>query len=370
MLNTNIVNNYFNALGRIITNLGVRQSEIWNCDETGLIFEHCPVRFITERGTYSVVGKTSQKSSNLTIMACVNGAGTAMPRQGKLSGRYMASKPQTHLSARYGRESQQLFDNVPNYKFRNDDLMLCTFAKTGTKWVFEIIMMILNRSAKRIDTNKVTTMLECVTAEETDQQPSPRVVNCHFPPRFLPLAGIKAKQIKTVLCLRNPKDTAVSFYNHMKGFKAYDYDGKWEDWLPVYLQGNLEYMKYSDYLLEWQRELLNGPGFPLHIMFYEDLKMNGREELDKLLKFLDIQLDEQLKNDITDMCGFKKMTEDKAETYEYSKPGFKFFRKGQVGDWRNWFTVAQNEMFDKIWENVTKGLEMFKFKYTHTNDNA
>jgi hypothetical protein len=54
---------------------------------------------------------------------------------------------------------------------------------------------------------------------------------------YLPLKDMKDKQIKTILCCRNPKDTAVSYYNHMKGFKSYEYDGKWKDWLPVYLQG-------------------------------------------------------------------------------------------------------------------------------------
>lgn len=34
---------------------------------------------VTVRGTMSVVGKTSLKSSNLTTMACVNGSGNAMP---------------------------------------------------------------------------------------------------------------------------------------------------------------------------------------------------------------------------------------------------------------------------------------------------
>ena len=37
---------------------------------------------------------------------------------------------------------------------------------------------------------------------------------------------------------------------------------------------------------------------------------------------------------------------------------------GQVGDWKNWFTVAQNEMFGNIWEKETKDLSSFKFKYT------
>lgn len=28
-------------------------------------------------------------------------------------------------------ETQKVFENVPNFKFRADDLMLCTYAKTG-----------------------------------------------------------------------------------------------------------------------------------------------------------------------------------------------------------------------------------------------
>lgn len=29
-------------------------------------------------------------------------------------------------------EIKRIFDSVPNFKFRDDDVMLCTFAKTGT----------------------------------------------------------------------------------------------------------------------------------------------------------------------------------------------------------------------------------------------
>ena len=36
---------------------------------------------------------------------------------------------------------------------------------------------------------------------------------------------------------------------------------------------------------------------------------------------------------------------------------------GQIGDWKNWFTVAQSEMFDAWWDKETKGLDMFKFRY-------
>ncbi|XP_053376566.1 uncharacterized protein LOC123535334 [Mercenaria mercenaria] len=260
-------------------------------------------------------------------------------------------------------ETKRIFENVPNFMFRKDDVMLCTYPKTGTNWLFEIIMMILNKSAEPIETNKGMTMLEFQAPEDIDQQPSPRVVNCHFPCRILPFKDMTAKQIKTVLCCRNPKDTAVSYYNHMKGLRPYDYNGKWDDWLPVYLQGKLEYGKYTDYLLEWEKAMEEGVGFPLHVMYYEDLKINGTGEMDKLRKFLDVELDDVLKEDIVKMCGFARMA-TKTVPGSFTKEGFNFFRKGQIGDWKNWFTVAQDEMFDEIWKSEMKDSKMSKFIYT------
>ncbi|XP_060587376.1 sulfotransferase 1B1-like [Ruditapes philippinarum] len=265
-------------------------------------------------------------------------------------------------------KEKQIFDKVPYFKFRKDDLMLCTYPKTGTNWIYEILMMILKKSTEPIKDFKDDLMLDCQSAELIDIQPSPRVVNCHHPCRYLPLKDMKDKQIKTILCCRNPKDTAVSYYNHMKGFKSYEYDGKWKDWLPVYLQGKLEYGKYTDYLKEWEKEIQNGVGYPLHIMFYEDMKINGTEEIEKLLKFLGVEIDANLKNNILQQCDFDSMVERKkippGAIEMFMKSDFRLFRKGQVGDWKNWFTVAQNEMFDEIWEKEMGGSCFSKFIYT------
>jgi hypothetical protein len=78
MLNEVVVGNYFTDLEKIINESNVSASEIWNCDESGLNFEHTPVRVVAERGS-TVVSKTSAKYSNLTVMACVNASGVAMP---------------------------------------------------------------------------------------------------------------------------------------------------------------------------------------------------------------------------------------------------------------------------------------------------
>ena len=60
---------------------------------------------------------------------------------------------------------------------------------------------------------------------------------------------------------------------------------------------------------------------------------DGKEELDKLLRFLDIDLDDMLKSDIIDMCGFEKMQKDKGKDKMGEmnlRKDFKFFRKGII----------------------------------------
>ena len=39
-----------------------------------------------------------------------------------------------------------------------------------------------------------------------------------------------------------------------------------------------------------------------------------------------------------------------------------FIFTGVVGDWKNWFTVAQREMFDELWKKKMKD-SLFKFRY-------
>lgn len=51
---------------------------VWNCDEMSKNFEHSPSRVVAAKGE-DCVSRTSSKSTNITVMACVNGAGRRMP---------------------------------------------------------------------------------------------------------------------------------------------------------------------------------------------------------------------------------------------------------------------------------------------------
>ncbi|XP_052799242.1 sulfotransferase 1B1-like [Mya arenaria] len=266
-------------------------------------------------------------------------------------------------------EIQEIFEHVPETPCRDDDIMLATFAKTGTNWLYEILSMVQRRSAARVQETKMSTMLEANPADVIDSRPSPRVLNTHYRPSCLP-KDMARKKVKTVLCLRNPKDTAVSYFAHMTAMRIYNYTGKFTDWIGPFVQGELEYNSYADYLNEWQQAIEAGLGYPLHVMYFENLKMDGMSELNKLLEFLEVDLDEATRAAILAQCDFRNMRKDKPEIVpsvqhfknsNLFREGHSFYRKGEVGDWKNWFTVAKSEMFDAVWTSQIRPDTMFHF---------
>ncbi|XP_076434920.1 uncharacterized protein LOC143274850 [Babylonia areolata] len=80
MMNRVVVENYFRDYGDLVNKLGIAKNpeRIWNADESGITFQHDPVKVVAGAGSKVSAG-TSQNRDNITIMATINAAGQAMP---------------------------------------------------------------------------------------------------------------------------------------------------------------------------------------------------------------------------------------------------------------------------------------------------
>ncbi|XP_060586076.1 sulfotransferase 1A2-like [Ruditapes philippinarum] len=268
-------------------------------------------------------------------------------------------------------QHQESFNNIPNIKCHDDDIILNSYPKTGTHWLWEMLQMVIKQTAEVSNANKLREMIEAFPTEVVENLPSPRVLNTHLKIKYLPKDIIK-KRLKMFLLLRNPKDVAVSLYHHLKGIKFYEYDGKFENFLRLFQSGGVDYGSYPEYLREWQTFIKENPDFPVHVVYYEDLIADCFGEMKKVCEFLGKEVSSDLLRQIVESCQIDKMRQVKDEkmTDEMRQvqktalnADFNMFRKGGIGNWKNRLTVAQNEYIDKWWDEETKDLDMFSFKF-------
>ncbi|XP_060074359.1 sulfotransferase 1B1-like [Ylistrum balloti] len=246
--------------------------------------------------------------------------------------------------------------SMPDWMARDDDVMICTYPKSGTHWLWEIVSMLVKKKAERISTVKETAMMEIMSKKTHDNIPSPRVLNSHVYFEYLPKDFAKRK-CKIVYAMRNPKDVAVSFFNHHSKILEYEFSGTWEHYVDRYLKGDVDYGTWFDYTLKWEKFMADNPDYPIIATTFEDMKEDALREVTRIAKFLEVDCDQAFLQEVTDLCHFDRMKKEKVnmeeiDSWKDGQPGM--YRKGDVGDWKNWFTVAQNEFFDRVYQEKMK----------------
>ncbi|XP_071087562.1 sulfotransferase 1C2-like [Haliotis cracherodii] len=253
---------------------------------------------------------------------------------------------------------------LSSFKFRevrDDDIYLCTYPKSGTFWTWEILNMIIKGEAKYADHWMSSCYIDHRHEDVIDTIPSPRILVTHMTPRTLPRA-VWERKCHVINVQRNPKDVAVSYYsqltnqNWMNESTEPSFTGSWENFFDAYIKGNILYGSVFDHNLSWDKVPEDHPDVPFLQIHYEDLKKNAVPVVKQLAEFFHHPLPDRVCEEIAEACTFTKLKNAhnhiKIPTYYYPwrEGSTGHFRKGETGDWKNWFTVAQSERFDRIYE--------------------
>ncbi|NWW49210.1 ST1C1 Sulfotransferase, partial [Pedionomus torquatus] len=255
------------------------------------------------------------------------------------------------------------WEKVKKFKARPDDLLIATYAKAGTTWTQEIVDMIQQNAdvekCKRDTTYRRHPFLEwCLqgppetSLELAEAMPSPRTIKTHLPVQLVP-PSFWEQNCKIIYVARNAKDNLVSYYHFHRMNKGLPDPGTWEEFMGKFMAGKVLWGSWYDHVKGWWKAK---DKHRILYLFYEDMKENPKREIQKIVKFLEKDMNEETLNKIVHHTSFEIMKENPMTNYTKEFQGIMdhsvspFMRKGVVGDWKNYFTVAQNQKFDEVYK--------------------
>jgi aryl sulfotransferase len=254
-----------------------------------------------------------------------------------------------------------------SFQYRDGDIVIASYAKSGTTWVQQIVAQLIFDGAEGIDVHTLSPWFDFrLLAPELragiDRQTHRRFLKTHLPVNalvFSPLA-------RYIYVGRDGRDTAWSYHHHHFNHtdEALDlFNRDRPAGLPPLSRGPAD--PYEFYL-SW----INGNGYPIwpfweHVrswwsvrhlpnvllLHFNELKADLEGSIGRIAAFLDIAVDSSVMPQIVRHCTFDYMKRHAAEFAPRGGIAWRggaatFINKGSNGRWRDRLTPDDNMAYE------------------------
>jgi aryl sulfotransferase len=249
------------------------------------------------------------------------------------------------------------------FKFRDDDIIIATYAKSGTTWVQQIVAQMLYQGDPDLAVAELSPWLDLrvppkeVKLPLVEAQTGRRILKTHLPVDAL----VFSPRAKYLYIGRDGRDVVWSLYNHHANANAgwyaalNDTPGRvgpaitpppadirdyWRDWME---QDGYPFWPFWDNVRSWWaiRALPN----VLYVHF-NDLKRDMPGEMRRIAAFLDIAIDEARWPQIVEYCTFAWMKKNAVKSVPlggafWDGGAETFINKGINGRWSDTLSAQQ-----------------------------
>jgi aryl sulfotransferase len=255
-----------------------------------------------------------------------------------------------------------------DFKFRDDDIIISTYAKAGTTWMQQIVSQLLFNGDTEQDTQAMSPWIDMrippkdVKLPAVEAQTHRRFVKTHLPVDAL----VYSPKAKYIYIGRDGRDVVWSLYNHhLNGNEVMyhvlndtpglvgpafeppsgDIREYWHEWLA---RDGYPYWSFWDNVRTWW-EIRNLPN--ILMVHFDVLKKHMPEEIRRIAAFLEIPIDESRWDLIVEHCTFDWMKEHGEKVVPLGGAAWKggvktFINKGTNGRWRETLTETESAEYE------------------------
>ncbi|XP_030441525.1 cytosolic sulfotransferase 13-like isoform X2 [Syzygium oleosum] len=275
-----------------------------------------------------------------------------------------------------------------HFKSLPTDIFLSTSPKAGTTWFKAILFTIMNRRNYQFSSHPLLTtnphdlvlFIEAMFDQTTFPSPvkddisSPRLLSTHMPYSLLP-NSIKTSGCRIVYVCRDPKDALISQWQYLKKLRPKEMPPLLlEEAFELFRDGVSHFGPFWDHSLGYYRASQESPKKVL-VLTYEAMMVDPTVNIKRLADFIGHPLDPEEESGgvverMVSLCSFENLSSLEVNksgvqqfTAQFKVPNSNFFRKGQIGDWRNHLTPTMAESLNKISKESFGGSDL-EFLYS------
>ena len=257
-----------------------------------------------------------------------------------------------------------------DFQFRDDDIVVATYAKSGTTWTQQIVAQLLFNGAEDMNVSEMSPWLDLrvplkeVKLPSVEAQQHRRFLKTHLPVDAL----VFSPKAKYIYIGRDGRDVIWSMYNHHANANQTFYEVLNET--PGLVGPRIDRPPASirQYFHDW----LEGDGHPFWsfwenirswweirhlpnvlLLHYSSLKADMPGEIRRIADFLSIPIDEDRWPAILEHCSFEYMKAHAAQTAPlggaiWDGGAETFIHKGTNGRWRDVLTREESTAYEAL----------------------
>ncbi len=255
------------------------------------------------------------------------------------------------------------------FTFLDGDIIVASHPKSGTTWIQNIVSLLMNDgNPEKVKGQPLYLQVPWLEGKEDpdcdcgykllEHRSSPRLMKTHVYGPLVPPAMLD--KAKILYIVRNPKDLAVSYFHMHRAYQFLPYV-PWDEFITeLFLPGNLQYGPWHKHAIYWWEMSKSHPN--ILFLHYEALVKELKAQVEKIAAFLGKKLTADAIEKVVEQSSFTSMKANRDVNYSQVRAmGHEispFIRKGKVGDWMNYFTAAQNRLFEQKFEAWMAGSDL------------